>query len=180
MIFPCVSDTFFPPNVEPCHNDSDDEDMTVIVDGCTAFVEAWIENFTMEGSDEAEGEMEEDGDDTTRHCGSSICSACHKFNHMRVIASIYEDYLYVDSFYSSEFKLIFLISRMLFEHIITSIINCHELDFYQDLRGRKGKTSCCLEGMFLYPIKTLAFSFPYSAFVDYFQISVWNEIVQRI
>ncbi len=147
MIFPCVSDTFFPPNVEPCHNDSDDEDMTVIVDGCTAFVEAWIENFTMEGSDEAEGEMEEDGDDITRHHRSSTCSVHCKFNNMRVRVAIYEHYLYVDSLYSSEFELIFLISRTQFEHIITSITKCHELDFYRDLRGRKGKTCCCLEGM---------------------------------
>ncbi len=75
MILPCVLDTFFPPKVDPHHDDSDDEDMAVIVGGDTAFVEAWIENFTMEGSDEVEGEMEEDGDDTTRHCRSSICSA---------------------------------------------------------------------------------------------------------
>ncbi len=85
MIFPCVSNTFFPPNVDPCHEASDDEDMTVIVGGGAAFVKSWIENFMMKGSDGVGGEMEEDGDDTTRHCGSSICSACHKFNHMRVI-----------------------------------------------------------------------------------------------
>ncbi len=141
--------------------------MAVSVGDCTAFAKAWIENFTMEGIDEVEGEMEEDGDDMTRHCRSSICSAHDKFNHMRAKAAIYEDYLYVDSLYGSEFKLIFCISCPQFEHIITSIMNCHELDFYQDFKGRKGKTSCCLEGMLLHPIKTLAFGVPYSAFVDY-------------
>ena len=130
MIFPHVSNTFFPPNVDPCHEASDDEDMTVIVGGSTAFVKAWIENFMIKGSDKVEGEMEEDGDDTTRHQGSSICSAHHKFNHMRAKAAIYEDYLYVDSLYGSEFKLIFCISRMQFQHIMMSIMNCPELDFY--------------------------------------------------
>ncbi len=57
MIFPRVLDTFFPPNVDPCHGNSEDEDMAVIVGGGTAFVEAWIENFTMEGSDEGEEEI---------------------------------------------------------------------------------------------------------------------------
>ncbi len=71
--------------------------------------------------------MEGDGDNTTRHCGSSICSACHKFNHMRVRAATYEDNLYVDSFYGSEFKLILQISQMQFEHIIASIMNCQSL-----------------------------------------------------
>ena len=50
-------------------------------------------------------------------------------------------------------------------------MNEPELTFYQDKRGRRGKTSCCLEGMLLYPLKTLAFGVPYSTFIDYFQIS---------
>ncbi len=172
MIFPSVSDTFFLPNVAPRHDDSDDKDMAVIVGGGTAFVKTWIENFTIEGIDEVEGEMEEVGDHGNRHRGSSICSARRKFNHKRAKAAIYEDYLYVDSLYGSEFKPIFRISHAQFQCIMTSIMNCPELAFYQDLRGRKGKTSCCLEGMLLYPIKTLAFGVPYSAFVDYFQILV--------
>ncbi len=49
MIFPCVSNTFFPPNVDPCNDNSDDEDMAVIFGGGTVFVKAWIENFTMKG-----------------------------------------------------------------------------------------------------------------------------------
>ena len=55
MIFPSVSDTFFLPNVDPCHDNSDDKDMAVIVGGGTAFVKTWIEYFTMEGGDEVEG-----------------------------------------------------------------------------------------------------------------------------
>ncbi len=172
MIFPCVSDTFFPPNVDPCHDDSDDKDITVIVVGGTAFVKAWIENFKMEGSDEVKGEMEEDGDDTTRHCRSPFCSTCCKFNHMRAKVAIYEDYFYFDSLYGPEFKSILNISLTQFEHIITSIMDHHKLDFYQDLRGSKGKTRWCLKGMPLYPIKILAFGVPYSAFVYYFPISV--------
>ncbi len=68
IIFPCVLDTFFPPNVDPCHDNSDDKDMAVTVGGGTVFVEALIENFTIDGIDEVAGEMEDDGDDTTRHC----------------------------------------------------------------------------------------------------------------
>ncbi len=48
MIFPHVSNTFFPPNVDPHHDNSDNKDMAVIVGGGAAFVKAWIENFTME------------------------------------------------------------------------------------------------------------------------------------
>ncbi len=40
MKFFRVLDTFFPPNVDPCHGNSEDEDMAVIVGGGTAFVEA--------------------------------------------------------------------------------------------------------------------------------------------
>ncbi len=109
MIFPRVYDTFFPPNMDPRHDDSDDEYMTVIVGGGTAFVEAWIQSFTIKGIDEVEGEMEEDGDDTTKHHRSSICSTHCKFNHMRAKAAIYEDFLYIDSLHSFEFKLIFCI-----------------------------------------------------------------------
>ncbi len=97
MIFPSVSNTFFLPNVGPRHDNSDDKDMAVIVGGGTAFVKTWIENFTMEGSDEVEWEMEDDGDDRNRHHRSAICSTCHKFNHKRAKADIYEDYLYFDS-----------------------------------------------------------------------------------
>ncbi len=54
--------------------------------------------------------------------------------------------------------------------MIAKIINEPALEFYQDLHGRQGITSSCLKGMLLY-LKTLAFGVPYSAFVDYFQIS---------
>ncbi len=72
MIFPSVSDTFFLPNVDPRHDDSDDEDMAVIVGGGTAFVKTWIRNFIMDGSDDVEGEVEDNGDDRNRHCRSAI------------------------------------------------------------------------------------------------------------
>ncbi len=52
------------------------------------------------------------------------------------------------------------------------IMNRPALKFYQDLCGCQGITSCSLEGMLLYPLKTLAYGVPYSAFVDYFQISI--------
>ncbi len=92
MIFPSLSDTFLLPNVDPRHDNSDDEDMAAIVVGGTAFVKAWIENFTMEGSDEVEGEMEEDGDNRNRHCRSSVCSSHCKSNHKRANTAIYEDF----------------------------------------------------------------------------------------
>ncbi len=63
----------------------------------------------MEGSNEVEGKMEEDGDHTTRHHESLPCSTHCKFNHMRAKAAIYEDFLYIDSLHSFEFKLIFCI-----------------------------------------------------------------------
>ena len=77
-----------------------------------------------------------------------------------------------NSLYGSEFKTIFRISRSRFEDMMEKIMNEPGLVFYQDSRGRQGRTSSCLEGMLLYPLKTLAFGVPYSAFVDYFQISI--------
>ncbi len=55
---------------------------------------------------------------------------------------------------------------------MTEVMTWEGLEFYQDRRGRQAVTSCSLEGMLLYPLKTLAYGVPYSAFVDYFQISI--------
>ncbi len=55
---------------------------------------------------------------------------------------------------------------------MTEVMNCPDLKFYQDLCGCQGITSFSLEGMLLYPLKTLAYGVPYSTFVDYFQISI--------
>ncbi len=66
-----------------------------------------------------------------------------------------------------------------FQDIMTKIMNTPGLEFYQALRRSQGKSSSCLKGMLLYPLKTLAFGVPYSAFVDYFQISIhleWNYV----
>ncbi|KAL7485682.1 hypothetical protein ACHAW6_011270 [Cyclotella cf. meneghiniana] len=41
-----------------------------------------------------------------------------------------------------------------------------------DLDGYQGITSCFLEGVLLYPLKTLAYGVPYSTFVDNSQISI--------
>ncbi len=56
--------------------------------------------------------------------------------------------------------------------MMTRIMNTPGLEFYLDLQGRQGKSSSCLEVMLLYPLMTLAFDVPYSAFVNYFQISI--------
>ena len=56
--------------------------------------------------------------------------------------------------------------------MMTEVMTRDGLEFYQDLRGRQGVTSCSLEGMLLYPLKTLAYVVQYSGFVDYFQISI--------
>ncbi len=63
-------------------------------------------------------------------------------------------------------------SQAQFDNMITKIMNEPALGFYQDLHGRQGMTSSCLDRMLLYPLQTLAFGVPYSAFVDYFQISL--------
>ncbi|KAL7461185.1 hypothetical protein ACHAXS_001607 [Conticribra weissflogii] len=60
--------------------------------------------------------------------------------------------------------------------MMTKIMNEPCLEFYQDFWGRQGISHSCLEGMLLYPLKTLAFGVPYSAFVDYFQISIQFQI----
>ncbi len=56
--------------------------------------------------------------------------------------------------------------------MMTKIINTPGLEFYQDLQERQGKSSSYIEGMLLYPLNTLAFGVPYSAFVDNSQISI--------
>ncbi len=65
-----------------------------------------------------------------------------------------------------------------FQDIMDEIMNEPELKFYQDKRRRQGKTSYCHEGMLLYPLKMLPFGIPYSAFIDYFQIS--NQIGMKL
>ena len=74
--------------------------------------------------------------------------------------------------YGAELKLIFRTLRTPFELMMTEIMNCPALKFYHDLRGHQGIMSCSLEGILLYPLKTLAYGVPYSTFVDYFQISI--------
>ena len=82
------------------------------------------------------------------------------------------DYLHTNANYSEEFKLIFHISRTCSEQMMMEVMTQDGLEFYQDLHGHQGVTSCSLKGMLLYPLKTLAYGVPYSAFVDYFQIAI--------
>ena len=74
--------------------------------------------------------------------------------------------------YGVAFKMIFCMSKIPFEHMMMEIMNRPALKFYQDPCGHQGIKSCSLEGMCLYPLKTLTYGVPYSAFVDYFRISI--------
>ena len=117
--------------------------------------------------------MDENGPQPRKkHRGSLFRSSRRKFDYSQVHNAIVLDYLHPNAVYGAEFKLIFRISRTRFEQLLTEVMTRDGLEFYQDLRGRQGVTSCSLEGMLLYPLKTLAYGVPYSAFVDYFQISI--------
>ena len=112
-----------------------------------------------------------------KHGGSPFCLSRQKFDHMQACNTIILDSLHPNTVYDAELKLVFCISRTLFEQMMTKAMNRPGLKFYQDLHGGQGITSCFLEGMLLYPLKTLAYGVPYSAFVVYFQISIRFEIV---
>ncbi len=106
-----------------------------------------------------------------KHHGSNVHSSRRRFNYKCAKKAIFEDYLLADALYGSEFKLIFCISRTQFQDIVDKVMIEPELTFYQDKCKRQGKTSCCLEGMLLYPLKMIAFGIPYSTFINNFQIS---------
>jgi hypothetical protein len=154
-------------SVASVRDDSDDEEIITAVGGAIAFVSAYQQ------SQHVSDDMDQNGCQRRKnHRGSLFRSSRRKFDYMRAHNAITLDYLHPNAVYGVEFKLIFRISRTRFEQMMTEVMTRDGLQFYQDLRGRQGVTSCSLEGMLLYPLKTLAFGVPYSAFVDYFQISI--------
>ena len=154
-------------SVAGIRDDSDDEEIIAAVGGAIAFVSAYQQ------SQHVSDDMDQNGPQRRKkHRGSLFRSSRQKFDYSRAHNAIVLDYLHPNAVYGAEFKLIFCISRTCFEQMMTEVMTRDGLEFYQDLRGRQGVTSCSLEGMLLYPLKTLAYGVPYSAFVDYFQISI--------
>ena len=95
-----------------------------------------------------------------------------KFNHMRAQNAIFRLFVAQCMVRGAEFKLIFYISRTFFDQSMTEVITHPNIEFYQDLHCHQYLTSCSLKGMLLCPLKILAYGMPYSAFVDYFKISI--------
>ena len=154
-------------SVAGVRDDSDDEEIVAAVGGTIAVVSA------DQQSQHISDNMDQNGSQRRKkHRGSLFCSSRRKFDYSRAHNAIVLDYLHPNAVHDAEFKLIFCISRMRFEQMMTEVMTRDGLEFYQDLRGRQGVTSCSLEGMLLYPLKTLAYGVPYSVFVEYFQISI--------
>ncbi len=176
-MFHFVGDKANPLHFHSHCDDSDNEIVSMMVGGAAVIAAAFHNLGSCNNHHNNVNDVDNDDDSLQSsnrkwHCGVLFRSARRRFDYGRAKEAIDANYLQPDSLYGSEFRNIFKVSRPRFEDIMTKIMNTPDLEFYQDLRGRQGKSSSDLEAMLLYPLKTLAFCVPFSEFVDYFQISI--------
>ncbi len=142
-------------SVDSIRDDSDDLEIIAAMVGAIAFVSAYQQSqHVSDNMDQNSSQQRK------KHRGSLFCLSRQKFDYSRVHNAIVLDYLHPNDVYGAEFKLIFRISRTHFKQTMTEVMTRDGLEFYQDLCSHQGVTSCSLEVILLYPMKTLAYGVP--------------------
>ncbi len=138
MIFPFIRDKANPLHVHSHAGDSNDKIVSMMVRGGAAIAASFHITDSCDNHHDDVNILDNNDNslqlsNRKRHGGVLFQSTRHQFNYGQAKKAIYDNYLWPDSLYGSEFRIIFWVSQPWFQDMMTKIMNTPGLEFYQDL-----------------------------------------------